>query len=62
MGIKRVILSWDFIDWILAVLVVSMIIGGLAEGLDWMDRRSCRTGGGRVEKLDGDWRCVGGAP
>lgn len=57
MGLKRVILGWDFVDWIIAILVVSFAIGGVAQGVDWLDRRACRTNGGTVVEVERDWRC-----
>lgn len=38
-------------------------IYGIADGCDWLDRRSCRVNGGTVQTLEhGEWRCTGAAP
>lgn len=52
---------WEFIDWMIAIVVASFAVGAVAEGIDWLDRRSCRVNGGHVEKIDNDWHCVGQA-
>lgn len=48
------------LGWLIAILLVSMAAGSIASGIDWLDRRLCRTDGGRVERIEDsrEWRCV----
>lgn len=62
MSIKSKLLRMDLVDWFITIIVVGFAVGGIAEGIDWLDRRSCRTAGGSVQ-IDEDhgreWRCIG---
>jgi hypothetical protein len=61
MSIKSRVLNMDLVDWFIAIIVVGFISAGIAESIDWIDRRSCRTSGGSVQ-IDEDhseWQCIG---
>jgi hypothetical protein len=58
----RSLLPSDFIGWILLVLIVAFAVGLASKGVDWMDRRACRTSGGAIHPISGsddEWRCAG---
>lgn len=48
----------DFIGWILMLFVLCMIGGGIAEAIDFFDRRACRNSGGMVISEGGEWHCA----
>lgn len=57
-------ITWVFV-WIIAFFAIIMMAMAFGSCLDWLDKRSCRERGGRVETtsiIGADWHCEGAAP
>jgi len=55
----RWVRGWSLFDWVLLVIVITFAASQFSYAVDWVDRRSCRTNGGRViESEHHDWRCA----
>ncbi|HET9893151.1 MAG TPA: hypothetical protein VFQ42_21925 [Mycobacterium sp.] len=55
-------ISW--LGWFVVIVLIAFAVSQCGEAIDWIDRRHCRTGGGRVVEADrhGEWRCVSVTP